>query len=181
MVEVLVGIVVLSIGVLGAVGMQVASLQSSNEVRNQATAAAMVKELAEKMRGNHAVAIEPTPALNPYLVNTVIPRTASFATPSPNCAAASCSAAQMAAWDMVEWQSRLRDALPSPRVTICMDETPFTSAGLAQWNCSDTGDVAVVKLAWTRVDTQGTLQFTSLNGTSPPPLLVLPLTAGSSE
>lgn len=183
LVEVLVAVVVLSIGVLGAVGMQAASMQSTKEVRNQAVAVALVKELAEKMRGNHAVAIDTTPAANPYLRDATLPPSAILPVPSPNCATASCTPAQMAAWDIWEWQLRLRDALPSPRVRICMDAAPFNSAGEAQWDCtaSGNGDVAVIKLAWNRTDTSGLLQLTASADTGPPPLLVLPITAGSSQ
>jgi len=177
LVEVLVSVVVLSIGVLGAVGMQVASMQGSKEVRNQAMAGSMGKELAEKMRANHRVAILNP---NPYLLNTVITRTANFTLPSPNCATVTCTPAQLAAWDIEEWQMRMKDALPEPRVVICMDSAPF-SGGVPRWNCDNNGDVAVLKLAWNRVDTKGDLTFTSGNGTTTVPLLVLPLTAGSSD
>jgi type IV pilus assembly protein PilV len=179
LIEVLVAIVVLSLGVLGAVGMQAASMQASKEVRYQAVAGAMARELAEKMRGNHAVAIEPAAADNPYLLDTTLNATTAINAPALNCYLQSCPlGTDIAAWDVYEWQLRMREALPSPRVRICMDTTPFV-AGVPQWNCTNTGNVAVLKVSWNRVNTKGELDLTSAAATTP--LLVLPLTAGSSE
>ena len=177
--EVLVAIVVLSLGVLGAVGMQAASMQSTKEVRHQAIAGTMARELAEKMRGNHAVAIAPTAAANPYLVDTTLDA-APISAPALNCYRLPCPlGTDIAKWDVYEWQLRLRDSLPSPRVRICMDATPFAGGGKPRWECSNSGDVAVLKLAWNRVNTKGELDLTSAAETTP--LLVLPLTAGSSQ
>jgi len=175
----MVSIVVLSIGVLGAVGMQLASLQASKEVRFQAVAGSMARELAEKMRGNHAVAIQ---LGNPYLISTTLARTATVSTPNTNCYTGPCSAPiDIARWDMADWQSRLRDALPAPRVEICFDDAPYDSAGAPRWACNSTptSDVVVMKLAWTRADSRG--ELVTAGSASAVPLLVLPLTSGSPE
>ncbi|MDP2257583.1 MAG: type IV pilus modification protein PilV [Polaromonas sp.] len=180
LVEVLVAIVILSIGVLGAVGMQAAAMQSNKEVRYQAIAGALARELAEKMRGNHAVGVKISAAENPYLLNATFTSADTVSAPTPNCFTDACpTGLQIAAWDIYEWQLRLIDALPSPRVRICMDKEPFTTTGEPKWACTDTGDVAILKLSWNRANAQGTTEFTSNAAT--PPLIVLPLTAGSSE
>lgn len=182
LIEVLVAVIILSIGVFGAVGMQVTSLQASKDVRYQAIAGSMARELAEKMRGNHAVAITTTVVANPYLLDTTLAAASTVAVPALNCYTTSCpTGVDIARWDIYDWQLRLKDALPSPRVAICMDKTPF-AGGMPQWGCSNTGDVAVLKLAWNRVNTKGELEFTTVAGGTPTiPLLVLPLTAGSSQ
>lgn len=179
LVEVLVAIIILSIGVLGAVALQASALKSNREVRYQVVAVSLAKELAEKLRGNHAVAIESTAADNPYLTDATL--TAAPSAPSANCFTTGCAndALAVARWDMFDWQQRLFSALPRPRVRICMDATPFDSGGTPQWTCSNSGDVLVLKLAWNRSDTQGQLVFTS--DTASRPLVVLPLTAGSSQ
>lgn len=180
LVEVLVAIVILGIGVLGAVGMQAAAMQSNKEVRYQALAGSLARELAEKMRGNHAVAIQTTTAANPYLLNTTLTASTGLAAPNPNCYTASCATAlNIANWDIYEWQLRLREILPTPRVRICMDAAPFDADGKPKWDCTNTGNVAILKLAWNRSNTRGELEFTSSDATLP--LVVLPLTAGSSE
>lgn len=180
LVEVLVSVIILSIGVLGAVGMQAASLQSNKEVRYQVIAASIARELAEKMRGNHAVAIQTTAATNPYLLDTTITGSSTFSAPSPNCYTAACpTGLNIAAWDIYDLQLRLQNALPSPRILICLDKQPFTSNGTPQWACTNDGDVAVLKLSWNRANTKGETEFTSQ--ASSIPLMVLPLTAGSTQ
>ena len=180
LVEVLVSVVILSIGVLGAVGMQAASLQSNREVRYQVIAASIARELAEKMRGNHIIAVKTTATDNPYLLDTTLTASSTLTAPSPNCYTTSCpTGLNIAAWDIFDLQVRLKDALPTPRIRICMDTQPFTSAGVAKWNCTNTGDVAVLKLAWNRAGTKGETEFTSQTTTVP--LIVLPLTAGSTQ
>lgn len=180
LIEVLVALFVLSLGVLGAVGMQAAALKSNKEVRYQAVASTFARELAENMRGNHIVAIKTTAANNPYLIDTLsTPFAGTAPAASNNCFISACAdGSVIAAWEIYDWQTRLETALPSPKVVICFDTTPYTTAGLAQWTCSNTGDTVVVKMSWTRSDTAGTLEFATA---STEPQIIIPLTAGSSE
>lgn len=177
--EVLIAIIILSFGVLGAVGMQVAAMQANKEARNQATATTFARELAERMRGNHTIAIKTATADNPYLFDVTLASTTTIATPSVNCFTTGCPIVKDAAtWDVAEWQDRVKDALPTPRVKVCYDQDPFDSAGKPRWNCTDNGDIAVLKMSWTRSNTAGTLEFASSSGL---PVIVVPLTAGSSQ
>ena len=176
LIEVLIAVIILSIGMLGAVGMQAAALQSNKETRHQSVAAAFARELADKMRGNHAVAIKTVVADNPYLVSETLTGTAAFVAPSENCFTTACSnASAVAAWDMADWQNRLRNALPDPKIKVCFDKTPFASDGTMQWACTDDGDIAVVKMAWTSTATDGVLKFSG----NVLPMIVVSLTAGT--
>jgi type IV pilus assembly protein PilV len=180
LVEVLVTIVILSIGMLGSAGMQAAALQANTQTRYQVVAAALAGELAESMRGNHRVALDTLPA-NPYLVDY---STGTLAPPQINCLVDTCSGntdAQRlsnAQWQVHEWMSRVQSELPSPRVRICFDSTPFNASGQAKWTCDNTGSVMVAKMAWARIDTRGSLVFGSA---APDPLVVIPVTAGSAS
>lgn len=177
-VEVLVAIIILSVGMLGAVGMQATAMQSNKEARNQAAATTFARELAEKMRGNHTVAIKTAAADNPYIFDITLVGTP-ITTPTVNCFTDGCTTVKDAAtWDVADWQGRVQDVLPTPRVKVCFDQTPFDSAGKPQWDCTDDGDIAVLKMSWTRKNTAGTLEFAGSTGI---PVVVVPLTAGSSE
>lgn len=155
LVEVLISIVVLSFGMLGMVGLQAAALQANREARMQSTATNLARELAEKMRGNHTVAILTT--ANPYIGNFTSPLTATTPTFCLSVGATPCAnVTAVANAEMTEWLSRVDDALPGARVRVCFDSTPYTAAGLPQWDCSDTGDIAVVKIGWTRGSTDRT-------------------------
>ena len=179
LVEILVSIVVLSLGMLGAVGMQATAMQSNKEARSQALATTFARELAEKMRGNHTVAIQTSAASNPFLFDSTLTGTSSVASFTVNCFTAGCPlAADEAAWDVADWQGRVLAALPTPRVKVCFDKSPFDSAGTPRWACTNDGDVAVLKMSWTRNTTAGTLEFAANSGV---PVVVVPLTAGSSQ
>ena len=175
--EVLISIVILSIGMLGAAGMQAAAMQSSKETRNQAVAGSFGRELADKMRGNHRVAIKSAAADNPYLIaETTLTGPASFVAPTENCFTTACSSAvAVASWDMADWKNRVQNALPNPKIRVCFDKTPFMADGTAQWACTDDGDITVLKMAWTSISTDGKLQTSS----NIRPLIIVPLTAGT--
>lgn len=178
-IEVLVAILILSVGMLGAVGMQATAMKSNKEARNQATATTLARELAEKMRGNHTVAIKTTAADNPYLFDTTLEASTTIATPAVNCFTTGCPIVKDAAtWDVADWQGRVQATLPTPRVKVCFDKSPFDSGGKPRWACTDDGDIAVLKMSWTRNNTAGTLEFAATSGV---PTVVVPLTAGSSQ
>ncbi len=175
--EVLIAFIILSLGMLGAVGMQAAAMQSNKETRSQSVAASFARELADKMRGNHVIAIKPAAADNPYLSTATILTSTTTTTFTENCFTAACSTpVAVATWDMADWKNRLRDALPDPKIEICFDKTPFDADGKAQWACTNDGDISVLKMAWTNTGTDGVLKFTSGDMR---PLIIVPLTAGT--
>ena len=178
--EILIAIIILSIGMLGAIGMQATALQANKETRNQAIATTFARELAEKMRGNHKVAIRSSVGdINPYRFDVTLPSTYVVPTPATNCFTAGCPLLEDAArWDVADWQSRVQRELPTPKVKVCFDQDPFDSAGKPRWACTDSGDIAVLKMSWNRKATDGQLVFTSQAESLP--TLVIPLTAGSS-
>jgi len=177
--EVLIAIIILSIGMLGAVGMQATAMQANKETRSQAAASTLGRELAEKMRGNHTVAIKTVAADNPYIFDATLVGTTSIASPPVNCFTAGCPTVKDAAsWDVADWQGRVLAALPTARVKVCFDTDPFDSAGNPRWVCTNDGDVTVLKMSWTRSNAAGKLEFAASTGV---PVIVIPLTAGSSQ
>ena len=179
LIEVLVAIIILSVGMLGAVGMQSAALRSNKESKNLAAAVMFARELGERMRGNHSVAIKTVASDNPYLFDTTLTGTSSVATFNVNCFTAGCSVPKdSATWDVADWQGRVLAALPTPRVKVCFDKDPYDSAGIARWACTNDGNLSVLKMSWTSSNTAGSLTFAANTGV---PMVVLPLTAGSTE
>lgn len=179
LIEILISVLILSIGMLGAVGMQATAMKSNKEARNQAIGIVFARELGEKMRGNHTVAIKAAPADNPYLFDVTLTAATSIATPAIDCFTAGCPTPKDAAiWDVADWQGRVQAALPTPRVKVCLDDAPFDASGVGKWNCTDAGDVAVLKMSWTRTNSAGTLEFAGSTGA---PVVIIPLTAGSQE
>ena len=181
LVEILVAIVVLSFGVLGVVGMQAAALQSNRAARNQSTAVALGRELADIMRGNKDVALATSTSSNPYLVANY---TGTLPTTSADCFTAACtSTLAVAQYDMNQWLARVSAALPQARVVVCFDDTPYASStGLPQWGCtSSANQTLVVKIGWTQksLDTSASAPEKA-SDTASRPAVVLPLIAGSA-
>ena len=181
MVEVLVSIVVLSVGLLGMVGMQASALKSNREARLQSTAITLARELAEMIRGNKAMGILAA-ANNPYLGSfntTPLVATTPFYCLSVGVAACA-DATEVANAQMTEWLARVDAELPGARVAACYDTAPFDANGLPQWACTaGTGREIVVKIGWTRGSTDRSLSGTTALVRATTPSIVFPVTAGT--
>ena len=190
LIEVLVAIVVFSFGLLGMVGMQAFALQANREARLQSQATSLARELAEMMRGNMQIAAKTTSADNPYL-GTFSAGSLNLSSPSyclnvSNASTGCTSTAQVASAQMSDWLARVDTTLPGARVSVCLDGSPFTSDGLAQWTCSAAGadEIIYIKIGWTQVSTNQTLTganaFEQTTDSTSRPGLTFPVTSGNS-
>jgi len=178
LVEVLVSVVVLSIGLLGAVGMLLTALRSTNESGSFTTAVNLVRELSEKTRINKNIAAR-NGAGNRYVLNDW--RSSRDALPpldnGTGCTgvAAVCSQVQLAAWDLRSWLQRVQTSLPEARVAVCFDDAPWDATRKTHtWACSKKGRTLVVKLGWTpRLGSEGEKDVDNR-----PPRLVMQLIPG---
>ena len=167
--EVLISILVLSFGILGAAGLQASSLQVTREARLQASAMRLAEELGELMRSNKALATDLSASPNPYVFDA---KAGDTPFTKPNCgyptpvSTSPCTTPQdIAQRDLYEWwarvqgmqddpdKPRVRNELPDARVVICQDSVLYDSSHLPQWACNDTGGTLVVKIGWTRTNT----------------------------
>lgn len=152
LVEVLVSIVVLSLGLLGVVGMLTTSVRSTSESGAFTAAVNLVRGLSEKARINKDLAVRRGSSTepNPYLIDVDV-NSADAAKPN-TCVGtgAVCNAKQLAAWDVHEWVIRVRETLPEAHVVICFDDAPTDDAKDDEytWDCSKEGRNLVVKLGW---------------------------------
>lgn len=107
LIEVLVALVVLSIGLLGLAGMQFRGLRSNTDAYYRTQATLLAYEMADRMRANL-----------PGVQNGNYGNITTTKPADPNCIATGCSAAQMAQYDAFSWLTRLQSALPSGRGTV---------------------------------------------------------------
>lgn len=163
--EVLVAVVVLSIGLLGLASLQVNGLRFSHSAYLRSQATALAYELADRMRAN-------TPGLASY--NT--PTTAPLLALVPACRTFStngCTPAQMAQNDVAEWQRALANdpanglngLLPNGRGVVCRDTTnpPATADdGTPAAPACDGGPTWVIKIWWDDNRTGDPTQFQRL-------------------
>ena len=150
LVEVLVSLLLLALGLLGASILQLSSLRARHESALLSAGVQLAAGMAERMRANSVLMNGPD-AGNPYL--NVDYAAADGGAPeaggAPDCYGA-CDAAQLAQFDIAEWQQQLQSALPGARLRICRDLAAWDAAaeGL-HWACSGgKGAPVVIKLGW---------------------------------
>ena len=152
LIEVLVSIVILGIGMLGAAGLQLATLRSNHFTAQASVATQLVRDYEEITQMLRSVAIsssEGTSALSGLDTATADSSTI------PNCqtTTATCDSGQLATFMLNEWKARVTTQLPGGRAVVCRDSAPKdtsgTNAGLYHWACDDKGDMLMVKIGWT--------------------------------
>jgi type IV pilus assembly protein PilV len=199
LIEVLISIIILSIGLLGMVALQAAALQGNRSARVQSVAVTLARELADMLRGNKDVAIRDRATLtppedNPYMgdfsAKPLKPRTVSSCLNVGNRCSFSpltplVGQTEVANAHMTDWLARVDESLPGARVVVCFDDAPFDAAtGLPRWTCTAGANATMmIKIGWT----QGS---TDQSGTNAAPLeratdalshpsVVLPVTPGN--
>jgi type IV pilus assembly protein PilV len=150
LIEVLISVLVLAVGVIGAARLQMGALQTSQQSAYQTAALQLAAELADKMRvhGNMS-----GPAGNPYLALDYTSADTALGKPVRTCYASSCDAEEAAIFDIHELKSRIKSVLPGGRIKICRDNRPWdSSAGALTWACTappEGGEAAIViKIGW---------------------------------
>lgn len=161
--EVLVSIIVLTVGLLGASGMLLSAIRTTNESGNFTAAVNFARELSEKARVNKAISIKTTEADNPYLISwTNGSAYPGASTPGTTCMSSACDAATLASWDIRDWTKRLDGTLPGARVVVCFDSDSWSTGDSAyEWACDSTGRNLVVKISWIPRQTNDVLKDAS--------------------
>lgn len=163
MIEVLVTLVILSIGLLGMAGLQLSSIRGTNSSNYRTQAALLANDIIERMRANPSgVNDNAFIALDSALLNCA-------ALPSPYCgeyysgapvAAETCTTTQMATYDFDVWfcgiespsgrQGGVQNALPQATATItCTDTDPLAGADVDP--CTN-GSPHVITIGWTELN-----------------------------
>ena len=128
-VEVLVALVVLSIGLLGIAKLVMVSSHANDSAYLRSQATAMAYQMIDNMRanlagasaGNYSTALNGTPLLPTPCLGT----------------GTQCSNLQLAQWDVYSWQTNLSAALPSGTGSIVTSATsPVTATVVVQWDDS---------------------------------------------
>lgn len=135
MFEVLISVLVISVGFIGLAGMQVAGLAAANDSLFRSKAVYLSYQMADRVRANIPGAV----AGNYNLLTGL--------GVDPGCVATNCSASQMATTDFAEWTAEVAALLPSGVGAICIDSTPDdgTSTVVA---CDGVGNTLAVKVWW---------------------------------
>jgi type IV pilus assembly protein PilV len=110
MIEVLITILIMSVGLLGVAAMQAEALKGGNDSILRSKAVASVADISDRIRANigglasYARALSGAPVANP-----------------PDCVANQCTSPQMATYDMSQWLTALQgpaSGLPNAQAAI---------------------------------------------------------------
>ena len=150
LIEILVAILVLAVGILGAAGVQVAALRTRHLTGLMSGGVQVAGALAERMRANSA-AMRSGDGLNPYLQLQY--EAAAGAPPQPGVlcfGGAGCNSAELAAFDLFEVKQAVYAGFPRGRVAVCRDAVVWSGARRAlAWECVATANAPIViKLGW---------------------------------
>ena len=137
LIEVLVAIVIFSIGLLGIASLQIAGLRFAGGSQHRAMATMQSQNMADRMLANLAGVED-----GDYNVTGSMP--ASYTT---DCSGNDCTSADLAEYDLVTWNQSNADSLPSGTGIVCKDSTP-NDGDSSNWACDDTGDVYAIKIEW---------------------------------
>ncbi len=158
LVEVLISLLVLSIGLLGVARLQIVGVRSTHGSFLRGQAIMFAYDMADRMRANR-IAVVNASGTPVGFYNSA--DGTDFQSPSDNgCTetgadfAADCSVAELAANDTFEWQQNLVNFLPEASGTVCIDSTPDDGTAAAP-QCDDVGQSYAVKVFWTEMEPDG--------------------------
>jgi type IV pilus assembly protein PilV len=152
MVEILVSVVIISIGLLGVAGMQVLAVRNSNGTSARSIAAQSAYDMADRMLAND-LCFHDTVNINcsdSYNTAAGPPTVA----PAADCINVACPQdTQIAAADSFGWYQRLQSTLPRGEGVVCRDSTPDdgvpTWSGAGGYGCDNlAASPWVVKVFW---------------------------------
>lgn len=150
LVEVLVSILILSVGVVGAASMQLTVLRNNRLSGFHGIALQLASDIAEQARGFAAPGM--SDAGKSFLMLDYSASESGMA-PSDTClgSRSRCDVAGLAESQLHDIQSRVGFLLPHGRVKVCRDATPWDDREMHyRWDCDpDSGNAPiVVKLGW---------------------------------
>ena len=142
MVEVLVAVLLLAVGLVGALAMQAHAMRTRQESSLQTEALQAAATLADHIRANAAQS-------SAYLGFEFDASDASGVSDAPaSCAGAPCDSGAIARQELEEFRRHLVAVLPQARAVICRD-SGTAPGGQLQWPCSGGADAPVViKIGW---------------------------------
>jgi type IV pilus assembly protein PilV len=135
LVEVLVALIVLSVGLLGIAKMEALALSSTAVSSRRALAAIEAASLADTMHVNRGYWAASAAGVNITVSGTTVTNPPLGATPDCAGAGAPCTSAGLATYDLQQWANNLNQLLPAYQATIqCNNSTPVECSIQIQWS-----------------------------------------------
>lgn len=153
LIEILIALVVLSVGLLGIAGMQATGLRNNHAAYTKTQATALAMDMADRIRANP----EGRDGYIPFDTSGAIPK-------DPGCIDKGCTPEEMADYDLFQWSQPLISAadpiLPAGKATISRVDNLYTIKifwrepnykGLERTKCVDdqADDIACLQMSFT--------------------------------
>lgn len=136
--EILVALVVLSIGLLGLAGLQLTSVTNTRDAYFRSQAVLLSYDITDRMRAN-LTAVDSSNKFYDAITGTEVAACRTTA---------GCSAAELATDDVFLWRGVVAASLPGGDAIVCLDSSPDDGASSASAACDGTGDQYVAKVWW---------------------------------
>lgn len=135
LIEVLIAMVVFSVGLLGVAGLQISGLRANHNSALRTQTTYLAYDMADRMRAN-------IQAVNDGSFDSL-----SGDPGDPGCVDSDCTPALMAQTDLHEWNLANATMLPSGSGAVCLDSTPNdgTPVSIA---CDGLGTAYAIKIWW---------------------------------
>lgn len=141
LIEVMVALIVLSVGLLGVAKMQALSLSSTTVSSKRSLAALEAASLAATMHVNRGYWSKNDASIAVINVTGAVVSVTSgapllggvLAAAVPDCKAGPCSVNNLAARDLINWAGALSALLPNDTATVSCGATPITCTILISW------------------------------------------------
>jgi len=139
LIEVLIAVIILSIGLLGIKGIQTKTQQFNREAYFNTQATFFTHDILERARAN------------PKGLNAGFYNNPSNTEHSTCYSVSGCSTQEMAENDMYEWKQVISNTLPGGNAHICIDSTPDDGEPDAP-ECDGEGLIYAAKVWWSLMD-----------------------------
>jgi len=151
--EVLIAIVIVSIGLLGVAAMQASTLKNAGSSKYRSAAITLTSDMADRLRANLEGVMDGN-----YAVGTGYnrPRTAlndaAYVTFDTACRSSGCLPTAMVLDDLATWQERLASSLPRGTGVVCIDSGSLGPASFDGTTivpqCDGLGTMFAIKVFW---------------------------------
>lgn len=140
LIEVMIALVIISVGLLGLAGLQVSSLKQNQSAYYRSQATLLAYDIADRMRAN----------MNEVDAGSYFAASGAEGTDCINYtgSATGCSASDMASHDLWEWQGTLRDELPIGGGRVCRSDLADDDLGDPDCEGNATDNAIVVYVWW---------------------------------
>lgn len=151
LIEVLIALVIFSMGLLAAAGLQLASLRATQFNNQLVVATSFTREYGEIIQSvpDAANSTHDTEKYKNFSVDSKTANASADDAKACTGASANCTTDELIKAMRTDWVLRVASALPGGRAVVCRDDTDADDDGNYNWDdCNGNGELLRVKMGW---------------------------------